>query len=69
MKEIFKELATRKGEIETAIDLLFKTNMKITDWDVPEADDREAAKVILDIMQKKIEAIRKDVEAGKYDNY
>jgi len=69
MDAIIEELATRKAEIELAIDALFKTNMKITDWDVPEADDKRAAKLLLDIMQKKINQIRSDVEAGKYDNY
>jgi hypothetical protein len=68
-KNILEELASRKAEIEKELELLFKVNMKITDWDVPEADDKEAAKLILGIMQKKIDAIRADVEAGKYDNY
>jgi hypothetical protein len=66
---VIKELAVRKPEIEKEIELLFKTNMKITDWDVPEADDKEAADLILNIMEKKIKQIRTDVEAGKYTNY
>ncbi len=69
MEAIIKELESRQSEIELAVELLFKTNMKITDWDVPEADDKQAAKLILDIMQSKIDAIRADVEAGKYNNY
>ncbi|HIP55279.1 MAG TPA: hypothetical protein EYH11_07385 [Sulfurimonas autotrophica] len=66
---VVKDLAERKAEIEGAIELLFKTNMKITDWDVPEADDTEAANIILDIMEKKIDQLRDDVKAGKYENY
>ena len=69
MQAIIQELESRKGEIEGAIELLFKTNMKITDWDVPEADDKQAAKILLDMMQKKLDTIRADVTAGKYDNY
>jgi len=69
MDTIRKELLSRKGEIELAIDLLFKINMKIMDWDVPEADDKEGATIILDMMQEKIDQIRADVQAGKYDNY
>ena len=69
MEAIKKELEARRGEIETAIEVLFKTNMKITDWDVPEVDDKEAAKILLDIMQQKLDAIKADVEAGKYNNY
>ena len=69
MQAIIKELESRKGEVEGAIELLFKTNMKITNWDVPEADDKQAAKILLDMMQEKIDEIRADVEAGKYNNY
>ncbi|WP_297442143.1 hypothetical protein [Sulfurimonas sp.] len=66
---VIKELAARKTEIENEIELLFKTNMKITDWDVPEANDKEAADLILNIMDKKIQELRADVKAGKYDTY
>ena len=69
MDAIQKELVSRKGEIQGAIELLFKANMKITDWDVPEADDKEGAKILLDMIQEKIDKIRAEVEAGKYDYY
>jgi len=69
MDIIEKELASRKTEIEKEVDLLFKANMKITDWDIPEADDKKGAKILLDIIQKKIQQIRADIEAGEYDNY
>ncbi len=69
MEAIIKELESRQSEIELAVELLFKTNMTITDWDVPEADDKQAANIILNIMQAKIDAIKADVEAGKYNNY
>ena len=66
---VIKELAVRKVEIEKELELLFKANMKITDWDVPEGADSEAADIILKIMDKKIQELRADVEAGKYKNY
>lgn len=69
MDAIRQELESRKSEIEAAVELLFKANMKITDWDVPEADDKEAAKILLDIIQEKIDTIREDVLAGRYNNY
>ena len=69
MDAVIQDLVSRKSEIQKEVEAIFKTNMKITDWDVPEADDREAAKVLLDMMQEKLDAIRADVEAGKYDNY
>jgi len=69
MDAIHQELMSRKKEIQLAVELLFKTNMKITDWDVPEADDKEGAKILLDMIQEKIDALRSDVEAGRYNNY
>ncbi len=69
MDTIQKELTSRKEEIQAALELLFKANMKITDWDVPEANDQEAAKMLIDILQEKLDAIREDVKNGKYINY
>ena len=66
---VIKELAVRKAEMEKELELLFETNMKITDWDVPEGDDTEAADIILKIMDKKIQQLREDVKNGKYKNY
>jgi len=69
MDAIEKELLSRKEEIQKELELLFKANMKITDWDVPEADDTKAANMLLDIMQEKIDALRTDVAEGKFKNY
>lgn len=66
---VIKELAVRKAEIEKELELLFKANMKITDWDVPEGDDGEAADIILNIMDKKLQELRAAAKAGKYKNY
>ena len=66
---VIKDLATRKSEIEKELVVLFETNMKITDWDIPEADDTKAANIILNIMEKKLHQLRNDVAAGKYENY
>jgi hypothetical protein len=64
-----KEVLSRQEAIENQLELLFKANMKITDWDVPEADDKNAATMILEILQNKLDDIKKDVKSGKYDNY
>ena len=69
MDPVQKELESRRKEIAGELKLLFKANMKITDWDVPEADDREAAKSLLQIMQEELDKIKAEIEAGKYDNY
>lgn len=69
MDAIIKELNSRKNEIQNEVDEFFKKNMKITDWDVPEADDREAAKVLFTIIQEKLNSIQSDIESGQYDYY
>lgn len=69
MDAIQKELQSRKAEIRKGIEILFKANMKITDWDVPEADDNKAAKILADILQEALDEIKADITAGKYDYY
>ncbi len=69
MKAMIKEFESRRGEIEKALELLFKANITISDWDIPEADDTEAATILLAILQEKLDAIREDVKSGKYQNY
>ena len=58
-----------KGEITKEVRAIFKTNMKIFDWDIPENDDRKAAEIILDAMQNAIDELKEEVQSGKYDNY
>lgn len=69
MDIVEKELASRKSEIQTELEILFKVNMKITDWDVAEADDQKAAEILVSILQEKLDSIKTDVESGKYLNY
>ncbi len=69
MNPIEKEIESRRGEIAKELELLFKANMKITDWDIPEADDRLAAKMILKVMREELDRLEEEVDAGKYDNY
>ena len=64
-----KEFEMMKGEIEKEIRAIFKANMKIFDWDIPENDDRESARLILTAMEEAIDKLKEEVEAGKYDNY
>ena len=69
MDAVIKDLISRKAEIQAEVDMLFQANMKFTDWNVPEANDKEAAKVILDMIQEQLDKIKADVEAGQYDYY
>jgi len=69
MQAVIKELESRKIEIQKEVELLFKANMKITDWDIPEADDKQAANILLDMIQEKVDALREEVVSGNYDYY
>lgn len=69
MDAIVKELESRKNEIRKGLELLFKANMTITDWDIPEVDDYEAAKQLVAIIQEALDDIKSDITAGKYDFY
>jgi len=64
-----KEINDREEAIEEQLELLFKANIKITNWDVPETDDKKAAEMILEILEKKVTKLREDVINGKYDYY
>ncbi|WP_201354412.1 hypothetical protein [Hydrogenimonas urashimensis] len=64
-----KEYEKMKNEIHKEIELLFKANMKIFDWDIPENDDRESARLIITAIEEAVDKLKRDVEAGKYDNY
>ena len=64
-----KEFAMMKREIEKEIRGIFKANMKIFDWDIPENDDRESAQLIVDAMQEALDKIKQEIQEGVYDNY
>ncbi len=64
-----KDLSNRLDEIRDDIEELFKQNLKITDWNVPEADDQDASEILLSIFEEKLDEIKEDVKNGKYKNY
>jgi hypothetical protein len=61
MDAIEKELEGRKEEIKKEMRLLFNANNRITSWDVPETDQKEAAKILLNIMQKALDEIKEEI--------
>ena len=69
MDAVEKELEGRKKNIKRELEILFKANIKFTDWDVPEADDTKVAKILLTIMKEKLDEIGEDIQDGKYENY
>ena len=64
-----QEIDKMQGEITTEVRAVFKANMKIFDWDIPENDDKKSAQLIIDVMQKAIDGLKSEIKAGKYDNY
>ena len=64
-----KELEAMRGEIEKEIRAIFKANMKIFDWDIPENDDRKSAELIAQTMQEALDTLKAEIADGKYDNY
>jgi len=69
MDVIEKEFESRRNEIRKEVELLFKANMKITDWDIPEADDEKGAKLLIAIIKEEVVKIEEDITNGKYKNY
>ena len=64
-----QEIKAMRGEIIKELRGIFKANMKVFDWDIPENDDIASAKLILDTMQEALDELKQEVKAGKYDNY
>ena len=69
MNPVEQDILRRKDEIISEVNAIFKVNMKITDWDVPEADDTLAAKMILDIMQETLDGLKEKLDAGEFKHY
>jgi hypothetical protein len=64
-----QEIVKIQSEITKELRAVFKVNMKIFDWDIPENDDRKSAELILEVMQKAMDELKKEIQAGKYDQY
>jgi hypothetical protein len=64
-----KEIEKMKGEITKEIYLVFKANMKIFDWDIPENDDRKSAELIVSVMKEAVDELGQEVASGKFDTY
>ena len=69
MNPVEQDILGRKGEIISEMNAIFKVNMKITNWDVPEADDTLAGKMILDIMQEALDGLKVKFDEGEFKDY
>ena len=64
-----QEIKKMRSEITKEMRAVFKVNMKVFDWDIPENDDRRSAELILRVMQDTLYDLNTEVSSGKYDNY
>ena len=64
-----QEIEKMQSEIRAELRGVFKANMKIFDWDIPENDDRKSAELIINVMQKAMDGLKKEIKDGKYDQY
>jgi hypothetical protein len=58
MDTLEKELHSRKTEIKKGLKLLLKVNVNITTWDVPEVDENESEKRLIELMQRALDEIK-----------
>lgn len=66
MNPVEQDILERKAEIISEVNAIFKLNMKITSWDVPEADDALAGQMIIDIMQEALDGLKVKLSEGEF---
>jgi hypothetical protein len=66
MNPVEQDIARRKDEIIAEVNALFNANIKFTDWDVPEADNELAAKLIIEIMEEALDGFKAKLDAGGF---
>jgi hypothetical protein len=54
-----KEFEKREDDIKEALEALFEAQLSITEWDVPEADEPLAKRVLIQIFQDKLDEIKR----------
>jgi len=66
MDNVEKEFHAREDEIKKELKFLFKANMKITGWDIPEPDNQKAAEILATILQEGLDEIKDEIKEGKF---
>lgn len=67
MDTLEKEFESREKTIKKELKFLFKANMRFTDWDIPEVDNKRAALKLHTILQEGLDKIKEDIDAGRFD--
>ena len=60
MDETAKGIDALKNEIRTEVRAILKLNMRFEGWSIPEMDDKEAAALILEEMQKALDELKEE---------
>ncbi len=55
-----KEIEALKNEIKKELRFIYKANMKASGWDIPERDDKEMSKLILETMQSALDELKNE---------
>ena len=66
MNPVAQDILERKNEIISEVNAIFRVNMKITGWDVPEADSALAGKMIIEIMQEALDGLKTRLDTGEF---
>jgi hypothetical protein len=56
-----KEIDSLKNEIKKELKLIYNANMEASGLDIPERNDDEMSKLILEAMQKALDELKKEV--------
>ncbi len=62
MNALEKELQSRKAEIKLGLKLVYQANSHITGWDIPEVDEKEASKRLLEVMQELLDELKEEYQ-------
>ena len=64
-----KDMHSRKKDIQDELESLFKSNLRVTNYNVPEPNGQRSSEILVEILEEKLRSIQDDVKAKKYMNY
>lgn len=63
-----KDMFSRKKDIQGELEALFRSNLRVTSYNVPEPSGQDAPEILIEILEEKLRSIQDDVKAKKYNN-
>ncbi|EQB40436.1 hypothetical protein M947_01165 [Sulfurimonas hongkongensis] len=64
-----KDMHSRKKDIQDELESLFKSNLRVTNYNVPEPNGQKSSEILVEILEEKLRSIQDDVKAKKYMHY